>query len=625
MKNSLEKWTTILFLSAGIFVSILSVESAALAFFNLFKITFIYLSLGPALVTAIVFTLHIRKDAKTLPSITIPALLLVVIISLILIFYPHDSFGGADQSIYSNLAVHLVNHSSFEIPIYLNNLPSNYAEEARVLYQGYPIWLGIQDVLFGDYWMLRSNVIIITLGLFSLFLVGVLVKGRTVGLATLLLFSSSMPFLWFSRETMTENLSLFLLWSVLLYLLLFLKTKNFIYLIQVFACSWMFGLTRFEGFLFQFVLLFVLPSLFILMRIEFKRILLVTIICFLEIISNIYMVKDVFIPIFFEKVVPIVATTIKQDVLSIIPNNVPDNVYPQTNSEKDVSLYEKLPVFIFNMMAKYNFVLVIFPIFLVTIWFLIRIRTPDESKKFFFVILILLLPEYYKLISPNISLTQPWLYRRYVYALLPFGYMSLLLFLDRLKNKKLLVIILGSLLLINVYLSSPILYLKNNWGLMDKMREITKDISQKDLVLIDYRGLLGNYDVREFLILQKGFRALLDWQLANTKFFPEQKVFNGTPYGKIFYLSALEENRKGFPSFTVVKKKELNVNYSQLIPSCQLTLLREEEGAVDVYDYNMISLPSAIKYCSLPKNDIINYSGRLYLYELIYNKENTFL
>jgi len=619
--NKIEKWLTIFFISASIFVSVLLAEAVILTLTNQFKVVFIYLALIPAFAISMLFPTNLKREVKFLPKITLPVFILILLVSLILIFYPHDTFGGADQAIYSSLASHLASSSSLKIPSYLNSLPGNYVEGIRTYYQGYPIWLGIQAILFGVQWMLRSNVILIILGLSSFFLVSSYLGGSKIGLIATILFSSSMPFLWFSRETMSENLSFFLLWSLILFLIFFLKTKNHTYLIPVFICSWLFGLTRFEGFLLQFVLLLVLFPLLFLNKISLKKILVIITIYILVLISNIYITKDIFLPIFFKVYVPSVSFSIKRDISSLIPKNLLNNNI--NYSIKDTSSQPKfnnLSLFIFLMMAKYNFILPIFSILLITVTFFIQLKRLDMTKKFFFIILILLIPEYYKLISPNVSLPQPWLYRRYIYALLPLGYLCLTILLSKLKNKKLLIILLSSLFIINIILSSPILFLKNDWMLVDKIEKITKDISQKDLVLIDSRSPLNYYDVRNFLIIQKGIRSLLDWQATNSSgFVPEHKVFNGIPYEKIFYLSTSINIKKNFPLLKIVNINELEVNYTQLVPYCQLYLLGKEEGLVNPYNIETLPFSSVKKYCSKTGNDIINNKEQLYLYELIFN------
>lgn len=622
MKNSLEKYTTTFLISFSIFVTVLLVEAVILAVNSQFKTPFVYFSLIPAFAITTLFSSHLKRDVKLLPKITVPVLLLILLVSLILIFYPHDTFGGRDEAIYSNYAMYLTQKSSLSLPSSLNNLPGNFVEKVRTWNQGYPIWLGTQKNLFGIKWMLRSNVIIIILGLSSFFLVSSYLDGNKVGLISTILFSSSMPFLWFSRETMSENLSFFLLWSIILFLLFFLKTKNHTYLIPIFICSWLFGLTRYEGFLLQFVLLFVLFLLLFLNKISLKKILVIITIYFLVLISNIYIVKDTLLPGFLKTTLPDVTFGIKRDISSLIPKNLLSNnlEYSTANTSNGV-LSKNFPTFIFYIMTKYNFILPIFSIFLITTLFLVKFKKLDQSKKFFFIILILLTPEYYKLISPNVTIDQPWLYRRYMYALLPLGYLCFPLFLSQLKNKKLLIILSSIVFIINIVLSSPIFFLKNNWGLKDKMEEITKDITHEDLVIVDYRRPLGYYSPISYLTLQKGIRALYDWQVANYKIIPEQKVFNGIPYEKIFFLSASTDVKKNLPSFTFIKIREFDVDYLQLVPSCQLHLLKEEEEATDIYDYGTITLSSAVKYCSQPKNKIVKHTEKLYLYELTYGAE----
>ena len=161
----------------------------------------------------------------------------------------------------------------------------------------------------------------------------------------------------------------------------------------------------------------------------------------LVLVSNIYIANDIFLPSFFKNDVPQVSESIKRDISSIITTTLAENKNYPIFSVKSDTLSSQYPDFIFQMMAKYNFILPIFSIFLVTFLYLLRFKNLDQPKKFFFIILILLIPEYYKLISPNVTLSQPWLYRRYMYAFLPFGYMCFIILLDNIKNEKILIIL----------------------------------------------------------------------------------------------------------------------------------------------------------------------------------------
>ena len=90
--NKIEKWVTIVFILVGIFVSVLLVEAVILAVNNQFKTPFVYFSLIPAFVIALLFSIPLKRDVKFLPKITFPVLFLFILISFILIFYPHDTF-----------------------------------------------------------------------------------------------------------------------------------------------------------------------------------------------------------------------------------------------------------------------------------------------------------------------------------------------------------------------------------------------------------------------------------------------------------------------------------------------------------------------------------------------------
>ena len=156
--------------------------------------------------------------------------------------------------------------------------------------------------------------------------------------------------------------------------------------------------------------------------------------------------------------------------------------------------------------------------------------------------------------------------------------------------------------------------------MIDKLEEITKDISQNDLVIIRERPL-GYYSPSSFLVLKKGIRSTPSSILRLQDFFPEKKIFNGVAYNKIFLLS--KNDKDNLPSFDNVSRQSVDVEYSQLTPSCQLNFLGVEEGLVNAYAFGKLSIPSVLKYCSLPENEIKNYQEKLYLYELSYENTKT--
>lgn len=618
--KKIEEKITIFSLSASIFVSVLLAETIILALINQFKAPFVYFSLIPALTLAIFYSRFIKRDIKLLPGVTMPAVFLIFLVSLILIFYPHDTFGGRDEAAYLNSGVHLSNNSSLKFPQYLDNLPDNSVEKNETRPPAYPVWIATQGIFFGKKGLFRNNVILIILGLSSLFLTSSYLGGKTAGFVTISLFASSMPFLWFSRETMSENLSFFLLWTLILFLLLCLKTKRLHFLSVVFICSWLFASTRLEGFLLQFVLLLVLPfSLFFLKITNLKKNFIIMSIFLLVVTTNVLISRTTFAP-FLKKVVPTVTYSLKRDLTSFLPKKIPQTLNKSAVSikrKKTTNLYDKMLIFFAQMLAKYNLFLPIFSIFLVAGQFLIRVKKLSRKKIYFLIIFIILLPEFYKSISPGVTIDEPWLYRRYMYALLPFGYIGFYILLKQFINKRSLLLVFSGLLVINILLSSKIIFLKNNWGLIDKMYEITKDISQDDFVIIR-NWTLGYYYPGSFLILQRGIRGAFNSTLNSSQFYPETKVFNGIPYNRIFLLSTKDENN--YPFFKITKKRSVDIEYAQLIPSCQLKLLEKEER-LNPANIGILSFSSVQKYCGRAIIEIKNIKEQLNLYELNYEGE----
>lgn len=618
--QSIERLLTTVILSVSIFFSFLLINSVILTFLHQFKAHLIYLLFIPSFVLTLFFFFRVRRDINLLPKLTLPVVFIIFFVSTILFLFPHDIFGGADEAMYVNYAVHLSQSASLEFPSNLSNLPEKLIEAVKPTPPGYVVFLALQNVFFGTQGLLHANVILIILGLSSFFLVSSIITGRVGGVVSILLYSSSMPFLWFSRETMSENLSFFLLWTLILFLFLSLKTKRLLYIGGVMLCSWLFGITRIEGFLLQYILLLVIPgSLFFRHVTQAKKIILVVIFFLFVTLSNLSIVHFTF-GSYINEAITSVVYQIKRSVAStftqkpVINDAITDTVM---NMKKETTLYDRIYVFFAQMLIKYNFFLAIYCIFVIAAWLTIRIKRPYPFRAYFMIILLIIIPEYYKLVSPGIAIFEPWLYRRYVYALLPFGYLSLFLLINQHRNKKIFTLILSCLLIINIMLSGQILFLKNNWLLVDKMEEITKEVSKNDFVMIQSWDI-GDYHPGSFLVVNKGIRSSFTNQIRPSQLLPDEKTFNGVSYNKIYLLSTNEKDT--YSSFVVTSRKSVDIEFDKLVPACQLKLLGKEMGLTNPYNIGILPLGSVIKYCSKPGNNIMHYKGKFYLYELVYDK-----
>lgn len=613
--TSIEKYFTIFFYGFSVFIISLITQGVILTLANIFFLPLVLLSSFISLVVALLFLKQTQKDIQFLPKISFPMILFTFFILSIILFFPHDSFGGGDESIYSNMAVHLAQNGTLNFSKHLNYLPDHYAEISRSRLPVYTVWLATQHIFFGEKWLLRSNVILVGIGLFALFIVSSLVAGKKNGLITLILFSTSMPFLWFSRETLSEVLSFSLLWILILFFISFLKTKRYLFFLVYLIAVWLFALCRIEGFFIQFsVILAHLFILFISKTRNIKKYILVLFIYMIIIGSNILIIKSFSFSSYFETNVKSASVGITTSISSLITKTNPPAINSIGNEAK---LSERIPLFMFNMLEKYNYILIFASIILVSSFiFIHKDNYSNLIKKYFLVILIILLPEFYKFINPGVSLSQPWMYRRYMYALLPFGYICLVIFIQSIANKKKLIslIIFSLFLVINLSLSYNIIFLKNDWLLVDKLKQVSKNVSKDDLLVVKPL-VIEPYYPYSFFILREHIRTVAESQLNFSLFFPEKKTFYGTPYKKIFLLST--KNEEKFESFQIKKMSTVEIEYTQLKPSCLLYLLGEDLQLHDTYSWSGFSYNDAVKYCNRPEYEIKENKEQLFLYELL--------
>ena len=600
--EKIEEWLTIFFFSSSIFVLVFLTQAMLLTWLNQFKIVYILISFLISLLLTSIFFRSIKKDIKLIPHLNIAVLSVILLVSLILISFPHDSLGGRDEGVYSGLAIILSKYHSVSVPPYLFRTPLSYGTSNQTLVlttPTYVVWLAIQKVLFGTGWMLRSNVVLIFLGLCCLFLVSSLITKKSLAFITVLLFSTCMPFLWFMRETMTENMAFFLLWFLILSLFFFIKTKKNYFLVSLFLSSWLFSFARNEGLFIQIPVLILFTTILLIRKIiPLKKIFFISIIYFFLIILS-FFITNSFSPLNKN---PEVSATIA---------GLTTQQLPESNL---IRLGDRLPFFVFQMNSKQNLSLVIYSFLLVIILIIISKKKVLKDKILYIYLLGIISVEFLKLIKPNVTLEQPWMYRRYFYALLPFGYLSLLILLNKLISQKILVFIFCSLLTINIVLSSKIINLKNNWSITGKIEKLTQNITTKDFVIID-GYLLGNYYPLTYIAYHKETRNLFDWWVEIGDWQPKEKKYQGMPYSRLFLLSDMED--KSYKNFELKKIDSIEVESRQLQTNCELRSFSRE---LELKTGDMARLPylDAIKYCSKTDNEIINLKKKLVLYELFY-------
>ena len=600
--NKIEEWFTILFICVSIFVLIFLTLALFLTWINQFTTLLILVSSCISLVSTLLLLPSIKKDIRIIPRLNIAVLMVIFIICLILAVFPHDSFGGRDEGTYAGLATILSKHHSISVPSYLYKAPLLYESPEQKFSFTTPVhivWLAVQKLIFGTGWMLRSNVVLVFLGLCSLFLTSSLITRKSLALTTVLLLTTSMPFLWFSRETMTENMAFYLLWFLVLSLFLFVKTRKYYFLASLFISSWLLAFTRNEGLFMQIPILIVLVSLLSIKKvIPRKQIFFISLIYIFLIVAS-FIVNNMLLPI-----------TENQNIVNIathLDNNLGDSTF--------VRLGDKISLFTFQMVSKQNLSLALYSCILTILSVMISKQKDVKDRILYIGLLCIISVEFLKLVNPSATLEQPWMYRRYLYALLPFGYLSFSILLNRLVKRKVLLLIISCVLVINIMISAKIITHKNNWQITEKIELLTRDITKKDIIIIDGQ-ILGNYKPLSYIALNNEIRNLYNWWIEIGDWQPKEKKYQGVPYTRLFLLSNKEYIR--YKNFKLVPTGTVDIESKQLKANCKLGSLRKELG-FETQNFFRLPYPDVIKYCSKVDNDIINIKEKIFLYEMEYN------
>lgn len=604
MIKQIEKWATIISLCLGIFIIFLLTQALVLTWLNQFKISYLSFSILISFILTVIFFFFVKKGKKTLPHTNIFALVIIFFVCVLFILFPHDTFGGRDEGLFANLAVYLTNHGNLNTPQYLNPNPADAGLwKGRV--PAYTTWLAIQNIFFGQNWMLISNTILITLGLIYLNLITSFFSQKKGGLITILLFTSSLPFLWLARETLSENLAFFLLWFLILLLFLFFETKHNIYLGGLFITSWLFSFTRIEGQFIQIPILLVLVSTILITKItSIKKTFFIALIYILIITSTFLIYNNIANKKYLRANVSSVMSVVRTSLSSV-----------SVKQNNNLRLNDRLPAFFMQMLAKYNLLFILSSIFLAIPIIFIDKKRGLKNKIYFLGLLIIISPEFIKLINPGISIDQPWLYRRYMYALIPFGYLCLSILLNKTMKRKLLFIIVSLLFIVNIVFSNKIITLKNNWSLTKSIGSVTKNVSPNDFIIIKNYHILNYYYPLMYLSFQNEIRALpSDWVEINN-WLPKEKTFEGVSYKRFFLLS--DNESESYKDFELLKIDSIEVEYKQLQYICDLALLKKNSGFTSP-GYLYLPYQNVISYCSKTDNEILNVKKKIFLYELIF-------
>jgi hypothetical protein len=335
-------------------------------------------------------------------------------------------FGGRDQGAIATAAIELVKNKSFTFsapasadlfqkygPGKALNYPGfDYTKDGKLITRfpkAYIAYLAICYKFFGLKGIQYANFLPLFLFLFLFWLTLRRFFSEKISFLGFLIAVTFFPFLWFAKYALTEIFMLFLVWAGIYFLISYrrgLISTNAIYFSLAFLA--LSALTRIEGIVF---LLLAAGYIYVLDRKKivalpknFKKYLLVSIltISILYLYLNSYALLD----------------SVKNFTKTFLPNSTKDSV-PSAN------LYS----YLLRVFFSYNIIAYLFLGLAGIIWLAKNLKRSWLKPEF--VPIFITFPAFFYLLSPQISLDDPWLLRRFVFAVFPVLIFYTIYFLNR--------------------------------------------------------------------------------------------------------------------------------------------------------------------------------------------------
>ena len=560
------------------------------------------------LITAVaVFFFHTKHSASSGTSRqNALVLIFVILFSIFTSLYFHDTlYGGRDPGIYSTNAIYLSEHHTMLLESSINDLipsflsPNNYIKmsDGRLLSQfhfGYISWVAIYYSLFGLAGIQFSNLLPLFVGLISIYLIGKELRNSYVGLGAVLTLSATYPLIWFSRQTVTEIFFMAFFWFGVLCCLYIQQRRHNLYYISSLLAFGMLPFIRIEGLiLFGFYFLFLLydfsskgmwtPNQRTTSnkgldyfsgtenhdRFHFLKNKFPVLLWFVFILTSALLLYYYF---FMQTRYLGVIDAVFAHFSGSITSSATDTV----SLDKTAIRYH-FPEFVYMALSEYNLQLPLISIFLVFIASILRM---DANYKKQLLVIFFMLPGFLYLLSPFITLDQPWFLRRYVATTIPGAFLLMSLLIHDLSKQKTVYIGLMSLIMIlNIYTAYPILFFSENQGMITNVGKISNNVDSNDLVLVD-RYAAGSYKLADPFFFVYSKPAL--WWDANS-LGKLKNSLNASRFDTVYILT-----NEATPLEKYFNPVELELVYSQPVTLEQLEVTVDlnhyPHREADVYD-----------------------------------------
>lgn len=395
-------------------------------------------------------------------------------------------FSGRDQGSIAEAAIRLAQNQQlafstpastafFEIygPGTALNFPGfAYTKEGDLITQfplGYIAWLGAFISLFGVSGIILGNALLLFLFLFTLYgLLRFFVRPLYASLGLILAATSFLP-IWFSKMTLTENMSVFLFTLLALSLTLFLREGKFIFYAGALGTAVLFSFVRLEGLAFFGITLGILllnaHARSIWKTYPWKSIVLP------GIVFLFFFLRNFFLNLPYYKIAG-------KGLLKFTDRAIDGAAYASTGIGAAFFLYGLLILFIVGVFGFFIF------------W---------KKRGFLcFVPMLLALPTFFYFFSPNITPDHPWMLRRFLFSIFPtlvFSATLAIAFLSPENNsskpsvqkKHVLfsVLLFCGLFFFQYPAWSKYLTFAEARGLTAQISAFSQEFSERDLILVD--------------------------------------------------------------------------------------------------------------------------------------------
>jgi hypothetical protein len=551
----------------AIFYIITFIFAATLVIFSIFTLFPFYI-IGVIFLFGIIFILYKFKVVIKLFDVFIFSIITFFAI-FSFFFFHHTLYGVRDEGVYANSAIGITTKGSIYIKDYIN-FPG-WKEHNNLFYPqflfGTISWIALNYALFNLNGIYASNIIPILIGGFSLYFIAKpMLKKNTIFF--LLCFFLSYPMLWFTRRTVSEIIFISLLWYSFYLIRKIYITKNLKLLVPLSLVCSSYLLVRGEGMLYL-----LLTFLLILFLNRKQKLTVLKYSC----VSLLLLFPFLYYSIFISNEYLVILQTLSEKTISkILPNFHFNSQVINTANQQILhipgSLYYNIFPYTLNIFSKYNLLFFVFSIFLCLIYFL---QHHQKNKNIIFLIFLILLnlPTFYSFFDFTIAPDQPWFLRRYLFSIIPLAYFcGFILIVKFVSNIKLRITIMSLLIIINIYISYPILFFKEYPEMPSNIDNIAKLFTSKDYILIDQYSN-GWYRIGTELYFRKNLNTnyISYYNNDNQKIFSLLSKINLDNYSNIYIITKSDSELSTILKEPLFHKiSSYKIIYTGIIPTTDL-------------------------------------------------------